>query len=101
MDNKKLLTFLETLHFHGYIDHDFTKLSDLLQYYPNPENDETINFVVPDHIKQQVKALWNMPNDGTNPRVRAIRLLQTYFFEQEITLSIKSAEKIKNKILKE
>ena len=101
MDKKKLLTFLETLDFHGYIDHDPAKLSDLLKYYPGAENDETIRFVVPDHIKQQVKTLWTMPNDGTNPRVRAIRLLQTHFAKQDIDISIKLAEKIKNQILQE
>ena len=31
--NKRLLTFLETLHFHGYLDCDITKIKDLTQYY--------------------------------------------------------------------
>lgn len=32
MTREELKQYLQVLHFHGYIDHDFTKLDDLLQY---------------------------------------------------------------------
>jgi hypothetical protein len=36
MNRKKVKDFVETLHFHGYIDHDITKLDNLIDdyYYP-------------------------------------------------------------------
>lgn len=35
MNRKEIKEFLETLHFHGYIDHDITKLENLIDdYYP-------------------------------------------------------------------
>lgn len=35
MNRKEVKEFLETLHFHGYIDHDITKLNNLIDdYYP-------------------------------------------------------------------
>lgn len=35
MNRKEIKDFLETLHFHGYIDHDITKLDNLIDdYYP-------------------------------------------------------------------
>jgi hypothetical protein len=35
MNRKEVKEFLETLHFHGYIDHDITKLDNLIDdYYP-------------------------------------------------------------------
>jgi hypothetical protein len=35
MNRKEVKEFVETLHFHGYIDHDITKLDNLIDdYYP-------------------------------------------------------------------
>ena len=35
MKREEIKEFLETLHFHGYIDHDITKLDNLIDdYYP-------------------------------------------------------------------
>lgn len=35
MNRKEIKDFLETLHFHGYIDHDITKLDNLIDdYFP-------------------------------------------------------------------
>lgn len=39
MSRKELKEFLELLHFHGYIDHDITKLENLIDnYYPEQHN---------------------------------------------------------------
>ena len=32
LNREDIKIFLDTLHFHGYIDHDITKLNDLLNY---------------------------------------------------------------------
>nr|WP_298655648.1 hypothetical protein [uncultured Flavobacterium sp.] len=47
MNRKEIKEFLETLHFHGYIDHDITKLENLIDdYYPKqlPQADVSGSF---------------------------------------------------------
>jgi hypothetical protein len=42
----KIKEFLETLHFHGYIDHDVTKLGRLIEdYYPNKSSNTDTDVV--------------------------------------------------------
>lgn len=53
MNRKEIKDFLETLHFHGYIAHDITKLENLIDdYYPKqlPQAD-VISTVCPSCLK--------------------------------------------------
>jgi len=44
MNRKEVKEFLETLHFHGYIDHDITKLDNLIDdYYPKQSEELVCN----------------------------------------------------------
>lgn len=43
MNRKEIKEFLEILHFHGYIDHDITKLDNLIDdYYPNKSENSNL-----------------------------------------------------------
>jgi len=47
-----------------------------------------------------VRDLWNLPNDGTNPRVRAIRLIQNYAKANGHIIDIQEAAEIREKYCK-
>lgn len=107
MDRNTIKQFLETLHFHGYIDHDITKIDDLIDnYYPKDTlvtgseefSDNALICFVPDDLKNEIKHLWSIPNDGYNPRVRALKKTRSFFKEKGFELSIKKAESIMKKI---
>lgn len=40
---KELVGFLETLEFHGYLDHDPTKIESLVEDYWNPTNSSVLD----------------------------------------------------------
>lgn len=43
MNRKEIKEFVETLHFHGYIDHDITKLDNLIDdYYPKQSDKDDV-----------------------------------------------------------
>lgn len=45
-----------------------------------------------DEIAESIKKLWNTPNDGTNPRVRALNILRNHSFQSDkIKLPIEEA----------
>lgn len=98
MDRKTIKEFLETLHFHGYIDHDITKLDDLIDvYYPKEKliqnnsefEDNALICLVPDALKEEIKSLWTIPNDGHNPRVRALKKHNHFSKKKDLNCQLK------------
>lgn len=48
MNRKEIKEFLEMLHFHGYIDHDITKLENLINdYYPKQLQQADVSGALP------------------------------------------------------
>lgn len=53
MNRKEIKDFLETLHFHGYIDHDITKLDNLIDdYYPNQLQQADVSGSLPQKLQE-------------------------------------------------
>jgi len=70
MNRKEVKEFVEKLHFHGYIDHDITKLDNLIDdYYPKQcdKTDVSGSFIqqLIDKYEDKIKSAENLKYKGT------------------------------------